>query len=224
MKNIDVSNLPNDTMSEILKYSSMYSRINKKLFNLQLFYNQYSHLEITWNEFVNYFNEAHPEKFILYFTYDNNSRFKYEILGVKNCDQKFVHRLFDNNAVLNDATDFKISYDLSHVIEIRYDLNTVKNIYRRRIQCQLYNPSYSAENCYKYWMNIIVDVKKSINVLTEKYIFNYLYCDGNVNYHEFFHNTFPTIMTPLDFMDKYDLKKFTHFNNSNMSDIIGYQF
>ena len=188
---ITYNQFPSDATAEILKNYPFYPSISSKTYRPNLFYEQYCGLEPTFKEFLNYV-ETKPQRFQLYFPihYTDGNSFDYwdftkqdDLYEVTTVSLNMEHQLFDIDIFhVDDILSYIINQYkrvTGEFLQIRYDLNTLTEIYQRRTQCVQYNPSYANQMSNKYLQTVIANIS-IVNSYDSyvQYLFDYHYLSG----------------------------------------------
>lgn len=164
-------NTNRDITSQILKNYPFYPRISKQHYLPELYYNEYCQLDISFNEFLNYITE-NDVGFTFMIMVDGRRAVNYiiyHIVKFKFNNDYGINRIdFINNEI---ETYKSLSYNkrqmlelvinkhnISDVLKVIYDINTVKSIYYRRVQCQHYNKFYDKEMSQLYLNQLQLDI------------------------------------------------------------------
>lgn len=155
--------LPLEIQNEILINNPLYPRINKQIYDKNLFYQKYCNLPISHEEFINYINKVNPNTFIIYFTATddqdmpelntfifrkkNNIYKVYQyMLSIDNIDvEEYSLNIHSFVKQISTLSNFLSEY---HFDNVYYDLITTYNIFKSR-QCQTINQNYAGEQTIK---------------------------------------------------------------------------
>lgn len=196
---MDLSHLNNDTMANILKNYSFYPEISKQYYNPYLFYEQYCHLEPSINEFIKFITQVQPDQFGymglekaiedsddedageyqgLIYKIKIFSRLRnpliYSVLEFSLYDR---HLWIDSMNIYENQMIEYIQEDLDDMDNIKYDLNTIDDLFYLRKGCQSFNKNYNRQAKEQYIENMVKNIPVKINNLLDAhdYVLYYLY-------------------------------------------------
>lgn len=144
---------------------------------------------VTFNEFINYVTQHPPKRFQLWIYVDYQDIGKsyemwdfvkikggYQVNNILLRETELFNLILDTHQyTFKDFSIFLNSlYQQLQIIEIRYDLYTIRNIYRYRYECQHYNSIYNSQMTLIY-LNLI-DIPDIVDVSSFiRYMANYIY-------------------------------------------------
>lgn len=210
-------NLPVDIKQEILKYNPYYYRLNKDIYNKNLYYNNHCHLPISKQELFNYINDVVPRSFYIFtedstgiltihefdiydginYVYDITQLYKADVYNGSIIKLNTKSNFFSINT-LQITIDFIINlYKNTNIVY--FDIYTTYNILSRRQSCIGINPNYNKE----ITLNFIKSMLTKVNIVDLNSYFEWTKQIMYLYYHS---------IIDIDFNDPTDVFSINKFN------------
>ncbi len=159
---------------EVLKYNPLFFRMNKNLYDENLFYQYQCHLPISKNEFITYLLTK-PDRFVIF----HQNTVDFYILFDRNLYTRIrsvVQR--EPLSITIKVTEKGVSlFKLinEEVMDNRqFDVTTTFNILKQRTQCMRFNPNYSKQQTIRLFKEHLRQYEATIDSF-EEWVINQLY-------------------------------------------------
>lgn len=164
-----------DVNAHIFKYYPFYPRISKKTYQPELYNEQYCHLKISFNEFINDSRQYGIDECVILGTVKHQHVMTVKIIYIHSTPYayEYVTTIIDDESMFTtqgneyskDSLLEYIAFQFEDYEQLWYDIETASRIYKNRTLCMQYNKNYR-QQMIKQYIDDIINVPPIVDMNT----------------------------------------------------------